>query len=148
MKLYIDIDGVLLGTVDGEPQLSEGAECFIAFVLEKFECYWLTTHCKGSVEPVLSYLRRYSSDDFYSSIQKIKPTSFDVLKTEAIDLSEEFIWIDDSPLNSEIEMLDQHGKLNSWHEVNTYKYPDDLLICLDHLRRLDTRSDDGIAANR
>lgn len=136
MKLYIDVDGVLLGSVDGEVQLAKGAESFIDYVLERFDCYWLTTHCKGSVEPALSYLKGYSTEHFYRSIQKIKPTTFDVFKTEAIDLSEDFIWIDDSPLSAEIEILDKHGKLNSWVEVNTYKYPDDLLACLDHLKGL------------
>ena len=136
MKLYLDIDGVLLGTVDGTPRLANGAGDFIDFVLGKFDCYWLTTHCKGSVEPVWSYLKTYSTDDFYRSIQPIKPTRFDVFKTEAIDLSEPFIWIDDSPLSSEIEILDQHGKLNAWYEVNTYACPDDLLTCLDYLRGL------------
>ena len=87
------------------------------------------------MEPVLSYLRKYSSDEFFRNIKKIKPTSFDVFKTEAIDFSEEFVWIDDSPLSSEIDLLAKHGKLNSWHEVNTYKYPDDLLVCLDNLKR-------------
>ena len=134
--MYIDIDGVLLGTVDGETQLAKGAECFINFVLEKFDCFWLTTHCKGSVKPVLSYLRKYSNDDFYRNIQKIKPTNFGMLKTEALDLADEFIWIDDSPLSAEIEILAKHEKLNSWYEVNTYKYSDDLLICLDRLREL------------
>ena len=138
MKLYLDIDGVLLGTVDGAPRLANGAGDFIDFVLGKFDCYWLTTHCKGSVEPVLSYLKPYSTDEFYSSIQKIKPTNFDVFKTEAINLTEPFIWIDDSPLSSEIEILDQHGKLNAWYEVNTYECPDDLLTCLDYLRGLAT----------
>ena len=136
MKLYIDIDGVLLGSSNGKPQLAKGADRFIDFVLENFDCYWLSTHCKGATDSVLSYLQKYSSADFFEKIQKIKPTNFDVFKTEAIDLSEEFIWIDDSPLSTEIEILDKHGKLSAWHEVNTYQYPDDLLVCLDNLRNL------------
>lgn len=136
MKIYIDIDGVLLGTFDGKTQLSNGAESFIYFVLEHFDCHWLTSHCNGSVEPILSYLRGYSNNEFFRSIQEIKPTRFDVFETEAIDLSEEFIWLDDSPLASEIDILEKHGKLNSWYEVNTYKYPDDLVVCLDNLKKL------------
>jgi hypothetical protein len=56
-KLYLDIGGVLL-TKRNTEAADLGAE-FVDFVTEYFDCYWLTTHCKGSTETALGYLSRY-----------------------------------------------------------------------------------------
>ena len=45
MKLYIDIDGVLLKLRDPHP--AGYAKEFISYIVEHFDCYWLATHCKG-----------------------------------------------------------------------------------------------------
>ena len=44
-KLYIDIDGVLITTKN--PVAPSGIDRFIQFITSNFDCYWLTTHCKG-----------------------------------------------------------------------------------------------------
>ena len=47
-KLYIDIDGVLLK--NREDKAVEGISSFIRFIVSNFDCYWLTTHCKGDAQ--------------------------------------------------------------------------------------------------
>jgi hypothetical protein len=41
------------------------------------------------------YLGRLSSDETKKSMNKIMPTSWRVLKTEAIDFTKDFLWLDD-----------------------------------------------------
>ncbi len=119
-KMYIDVDGVLLGKNDGEVQLSYKAEEFIQFALSNYDCYWLTTHCKGDVGSVLRYLRPYVDDETFRGLGRVKPTTFQVFKTEAINSDEEFIWIEDELLQGEIQWLEDNDKLASWYPVNTY----------------------------
>ncbi|MDF7826000.1 hypothetical protein P4B35_18360 [Pontiellaceae bacterium B12227] len=120
-KMYLDIDGVLLGKNSGEIQLAYRGDEFIRFAVSTFDCYWLTTHCKGDVETALRYLRPYVDDETLRDLGRIKATNFRVFKTEAISSSEEFIWIEDELLGGEINWLKENGKLPSWYPVNTYK---------------------------
>lgn len=53
LKLYLDIDGVLLTTK--HPQAAEDAAKFVAFITGHFDCYWLTTHCQRDAEPAVRY---------------------------------------------------------------------------------------------
>ena len=96
--LYLDVDGVLLGTQDGRTALAAHAEEFIDFILAHFEALWLTTHCNGDAQSVLEYLRPYIRTDLLHKLKAIRPTRFGVLKTEA--LQGDFYWIDDQPLPS------------------------------------------------
>ena len=136
MKLYIDIDGVLLGKYDGVIQLSYGAKGFIDYALMRFDCYWLTTHCRGCNDSVLRYLGAFVDDDLLNKIKEVKPTNFNVLKTESLNKDDEFIWIEDEILYGEFKWLEQNSKLESWYEVNTYKNFHDLERCLDLLKKL------------
>lgn len=133
-KIYIDVDGVLLGKEHNNSSnvvLAEGVNEFIDFVLKHFDCYWLTTHCRGNNRNVLAYLRRFTDDQLHSKLKKIKPTNFDVFKTEALDEKDDFILVDDSLLQGEIDWLEKHSKLESWLQVNTYLNPKGLIICLE-----------------
>jgi ribonucleotide monophosphatase NagD (HAD superfamily) len=47
MKLYFDIDGVLIA--QGRKPANYVAE-FLKIATEKHDCYWLTTHCKDNSE--------------------------------------------------------------------------------------------------
>lgn len=107
-RLYLDIDGVLL--TKRLPRPADGVEGFIAFAVKNFDCYWLTTHCKGSNLTVLKYLKPYFDSEAYSLMATVKPTNWDTLKTEAIDFDSDFYWLDDAPLNIEIKTMCEAGK--------------------------------------
>lgn len=126
--LYLDIDGVLLGrNTDGRATLAKGAEEFIDYAITHYDCYWLTTHCKGDVQTVLDYLNPYCSSRLLEKLRMIKPTNFDTWKTEGIDFSREFIWVDDYLFNAEIEVLDKNGRIDSWIQINTNQDEDALV---------------------
>ena len=116
MKLYLDIDGVLLTTKNTQP--AEYSNEFIDYIISHFDCYWLTTHCKGNTIYALEYLSKYFSQQTIDKLKCIKPTQWDTLKTEAIDLSEEFIWLDDYPFIAEKEFLKVHNCENKLIIVN------------------------------
>ena len=130
-KLYLDIDGVLLGQIsrnDPTIVLAKHINGFLEFSNLHFDCHWLTTHCKDSnIDNVIKYLSKYSDASTIEYFHKIKPTKWDTLKTEAIDFNSDFFWIDDAPLSIEKEILKKHNKLKNLIQINTRKNEDDLL---------------------
>jgi len=128
MNLYLDVDSVLLGKDDpASPAqcLARHAKEFLEFALAHFNCYWLTTHVKdGNARGLLSYLRRYVPDDLMPLLRKISPTHWVTLKTEA--LHGDFYWLDDSPLQIELNWLRGQNLRDRWLHVNVRENPDDL----------------------
>lgn len=123
-KLYLDIDGILL-TKDGKP--AKYLKKFLEHILSEYDVYWLTTHCKGDADYTLNYLSRFLPQDIIELLKKVKPTTFDRLKTEAIDFNSDFLWVDDYLFDSEIKELEKHGVANSWIKVDLKNNPNQLL---------------------
>lgn len=115
-KIYIDIDGVLL-TIK-KPHKAEDSDLFVFFLIENFDCYWLTTHCKGDAKTAVDYLSRYFDDETIQLLKKVKPTNWNTLKTEIIDFSSEFFWIEDNPMRAEIAVLENNSKVDCLIIVN------------------------------
>lgn len=111
-KLYIDIDGVLITAKN--PVAPLGIDYFIQFITSNFDCYWLTTHCKGDSTHCLSYLKDYLSERSISALSHVKPTNWDSLKTEAINFEEPFFWLDDYIFSMEKKILEQVGRIDSF----------------------------------
>jgi hypothetical protein len=109
-KAYLDIDGVIL--TPKNTSKAENLSEFLDVLTGSFDCYWLTTHCKGDSKDVVRYLSKFLDDNLLQKLVVIKPTTWSTLKTEAIDLSNDFLWFDDYPLEAEIEQLKLHGKLD------------------------------------
>lgn len=122
-KLYIDIDGVLLGKKtpdDHEICLASGARDFLVYALWHFDCYWLTSHAnRGDARPALEALKPYGDKVFMEMAKLVKPVTWKTLKTEAIDLKSDFYWLDDQLLQTEREVLEKAGKLDRWIRVDT-----------------------------
>jgi hypothetical protein len=116
-KLYLDVDGVLLTTKN--TRAADRAEDLIDYALSNYDCYWLTTHCRdGNCDQVLSLLAQYFPNDVMGKLKKIKPTKWDTLKTEGIDLKSNFYWLEDYVFEAEKKILDQHCCHNSLILVN------------------------------
>lgn len=106
-RLYIDIDGVLLTARDTRP--ADNAVAFIDFIIENFDCYWLTTHCKGDNRTAIRRLQPYMTKETLAKLSSIKATNWDTLKTEAVDFGSKFFWLEDSPLQYEIKVLKENN---------------------------------------
>ena len=134
IKLYLDIDGVLLTAK--HTQAAPGVEDFINFVTTHFECYWLTTHCKGDNKPALKYLSQFLSPAIISKLQNtVQPTNWDTLKTEAITVTTDFYWLDDQPMQAEIAYLQANGVEHRLLVVNLI-YPGELFAVQADLQHL------------
>lgn len=106
-KLYLNIDGVLL--TNRNPRAADGAIELINFILPKFDCYWLTTHCReNSSANTLRMLASYFPESVIEKLKQIKPTQWNTLKTEAIDFGSDFYWLDDYVLEAEKKELERH----------------------------------------
>ena len=119
-RAYLDIDGVILAN-DGQAALH--ADEFIEHLLGRYDVFWLTTHCRNPGDDPIPMLSRFFADPTLALLKKIQPAYWDVLKTEAIDFSKPFVWIDDDCFDSEREVLMQHDALESWIEVDLAKDP-------------------------
>ncbi len=125
-KLYLDIDGVLLTAK--HTQAAPGVDAFVEFITQHFACYWLTTHCKGDSAPALRYLARFLQPATLEKLrQAVQPTTWDTLKTEAIEVAADFYWLDDSPFQAEIAYLQAHDVADRLVVVNLNR-PDELSV--------------------
>ncbi len=110
MKIYIDIDGVILEKNGTIPDY--GVE-FISFLTTYHDCYWLTTHCRGGSNRTIDYLSKYYSEASIECLKTIQQTDWTTLKTEAIDFKSDFIWLDDYPFESEKIVLQKNHKIKA-----------------------------------
>ena len=116
-KLYLDIDGVIL--TNRNPRATDGAVDLIDFILSRFDCYWLTTHCReNNSTNALIRLALYFPENVIEKLKQIKPTQWNTLKTEAIDFDSDFYWLDDYVLEAEKKELERHECLQNLLLVN------------------------------
>ena len=124
MNIYLDIDGVLLAN---DENLAIGASEFIRYAVDNFDVYWLTTHCmNGDPTHAIEYVQRTTDEDLRPYLEKFKPTTWSLAKTEAIDFGKPFLWFDDDCFSGERITLKEHSTFDSWIEVDLAKYPDQL----------------------
>jgi hypothetical protein len=136
MRLYLDIDGVVLGKRDptsSEVCLAHGAPDLLQLALDIFDPWWLTTHSDGEIAPIVRYLTPHCDDEVMTLVRRIPAAAFRTLKTEAL-VGTDFLWLDDAPLFVERQWLADRGLLDKWIEVNTRRRPHDLDRVLPILR--------------
>lgn len=131
MKLYLDIDGVLLDC--NAATRARGACELIEYVTDEFDCYWLSSHCEGDTEQAIEYLSGYFPPDVIDKLQKVKPTFWEKLKTEGIDYDSNFIWLAHCPLHDEQQVLENFGASESLYCVDL-RNDDELENVLTYLK--------------
>jgi hypothetical protein len=119
-NIYLDIDGVLLAN-DLTP--AKYAPAFIKLILTRFpdSTYWLTTHCQGNAATPVQHIGHLFDADTVALLKQIKPTTWDLAKTRAIDFEKPFLWFDDDLFYEEKQDLLKHGAMDNWIEVNLSK---------------------------
>lgn len=122
MNIYLDIDGVLLSN-DLNP--ANYANEFLRYILEKYpdSTYWLTTHCQGDPEVPMQHIGHLFESDVQQMMKRIKPTTWDLAKTRAIDFTQPFLWFDDDLFHEEKIDLMKNNVMDNWIEVDLYKDP-------------------------
>jgi len=125
MNIYLDIDGVLLAD---DSRRALHAQEFLKLVLEKCpdSTYWLTTHCKGDAATPVKRIGHLFDAEIVALMKLIKPTTWDLAKTEAIDFATPFLWFDDNCFDFEKKVLLQHDAIDNWIKVDLRRNPDQL----------------------
>jgi hypothetical protein len=123
-NLYLDIDGVLLKK-DGTP--AENLVSFLKYATENFNCYWLTTHCDGDATPAFLYLVGKVPQEAAPFLEKIQPTKWKLWKTEGIDFSQDFLWLDDTRFEGEQNALTEKGASDKFVFIDLKANPNQLL---------------------
>lgn len=128
-NIYLGIDGVIL-TKGVVPALH--LDKFLTYILGHYSVSWLSSRCRGSSDYTSKYLSQFLPPETVALTAGIKPTSFQLDKTEAIDFSKEFFWLDGQLFDSEKNTLKKHGEYDSWIELDLIKNPDQLLYLLNN----------------
>jgi len=131
MNIYLDIDGVLLAN---DKQMAIGAEELLLYLLDNHELYWLTTHVKGDTDWVKRYLSDYFPPTILARLDEIRVTNWDTAKSEGIDFSQPFLWLDDDCYPDERAELEQRGVLENWVEIDLAKDPEQLNKVIDSIQ--------------
>jgi len=132
-NIYLDIDGVIL-TRGVMPALH--LDKFLRYILDKYSVFWLTSRCQGESKNVIKYLSQFLFPETVYLLKKIKSTDFRLDKTEAIDFTKRFFWLDDDLFTSEKNTLREHNQYDSWIEVNLIENPNQLLDLISSKFRL------------
>jgi hypothetical protein len=135
VKLYLDIDGVLL-TKNGA--LAEGAETFLQWAIDNHEPHWLSTRTRdGSSRGALRAFHGILETELVRAIQ---PVRWATLKTEALPVwVDGWAWVDDEILHAERAVLVSNDALDRFVQISVNRNPTALLELPEMLRA--TRSE-------
>ncbi len=136
-NIYLGIDGVIL-TRGVVPALH--LDKFLKYILANYSVSWLSSRCQGSSKETAKYLSQFLLPDSVILIKRIKPTTFQLDKTEAIDFSKDFFWLDGQLFDSEKNTLRKHDEYDSWIELDLIKNPNQLLHLINSRLNLQERS--------
>lgn len=59
-------------------------------------------------------------------LDKIKPSVWDEMKTDGINFSEKFIWLDDDLWQDELKVLERHNATDNFILIDLQKNPNQL----------------------
>jgi hypothetical protein len=122
MNIYLDIDGVLL--MD-EKHAAPYADELIQVVLNEYpdSTYWLTTHNWQGENRTKEVLAPHLHPSTVALLDRIKPTVWKEMKTEGIDFSTPFLWLDDDLWPEEQKDLEDNNATDSFIMVDLAKDP-------------------------
>jgi len=123
MNIYLDIDGVLLAN---DKETARHADEFLHAVLEKYpdSTYWLTTHNWKGENRAKEILAPHLDPETVILLDKVKPSEWNELKTDAIDFEQDFLWFDDDLWPNELNVLEKHEAVQNFIMVDLHKDPD------------------------
>lgn len=125
MNVYLDIDGVLLVN---ENNAANYADEFLQAVLAAHpdSTYWLTTHNWRGENRTKEVLAPHLKPETVPLLDKIKPSVWNEMKTDGINFSEKFIWLDDDLWQDELKVLEQHNATDNFILIDLQKNPNQL----------------------
>lgn len=127
--IYLDVDGVILAN---EKHAANYADTFLRYIINNYPVTWLTTHCMDNdPETVMERLQGLLEPDTMELLAEVGGAKWSLWKTEAIDFSKPFLWLDDDCYAEEQEALSSHGVLANWVEIDLSRNENQLKDLLD-----------------
>lgn len=127
MNIYLDIDGTMIHENLAEPKAAEGLIDFL-IALRLHQTFWLTTHCRdGNPDRPREIMKRFVPFELHADIDRIKPTVWDMNKTEGIDWTQDFILFDNDIGHFEAERFKTAGPDQQVVEVDLRSNPKQLI---------------------
>lgn len=122
MNIYLDIDGVLL---INDKHASPHADEFLQHVLTKYpdSTYWLTTHNWQGENRAKDVLAPHLKPETATLLDKVKPSEWKELKTDAINFEEDFLWFDDDLWPDELKVLEDNNATGRFVMIDLQKDP-------------------------
>lgn len=132
MNIYLDVDGVLLAN---DKEAARHADELIQAVVSEYpeSTYWLTTHVWRGENRINQVLAPHLKPETVALLDKIKPTVWNEMKTDGINFSEKFIWLDDDLWEDELKVLEEHDATDNFIMIDLAKNPDQLSDIIDLL---------------
>ena len=123
MNIYLDIDGVLLAN---ENNAAPFADEFLQHILNKYpnSTYWLTTHNWRGENRAIEVLSPCLKPETVELLEKIQPTEWGELKTDAINFEEDFLWFDDDLWPDELKVLEENNATGRMVMIDLNKDPE------------------------
>ncbi len=127
MNIYLDIDGVLLtDSLSDRGNPTPHSLELLNTITDHHTVYWLTTHCHGGENRAPELLYPKFPPEAKAYIDKILPTDWGTWKTDAIDFSEDFLWLDDDVYGTEYTALAKHNCSEKLIKINLQENPEQL----------------------
>lgn len=134
MKVFLDIDGVLLGTDRERPSrlaLADHAVGFLRFVVQRFDVAWIAPQARAGADAAVQHLVRHtplSERELVMQVAaKVRAARWFERRTDALPADGAFVWFDDGPSQEEMAFLKQRKWLDRWQWIDTREEPEDLL---------------------
>lgn len=122
MNIYLDIDGVLL---INDNHASPHADEFLQHILNKYpnSTFWLTTHNWQGENRAKEVLAPHLKPETVVLLDRIKPSEWKELKTDAIDFEQDFLWFDDDLWPEELKVLENNNATGRFVMIDLAKDP-------------------------
>jgi hypothetical protein len=127
MNIYLDIDGVLLtDSLNDRGNPTPHSLELLKALTANHTVYWLTTHCHGGENRAPEHLYPKFPPEAKAYIDKILPADWGSWKTDAIDFSQDFRWLDDDVYEPEYAALTKHNCSDKLIKIDLQVNPEQL----------------------
>jgi len=137
VDIYLDIDGVLLSDSPhdhGNPT-AHSLE-LLKFLTDNYKVFWLTSNCYQGENHITEVLYPKYPEEARVYIDKIIPTNWNRWKTEAIDFSQDFRWLDDDVYDTELAVLAKNNCSDKLVKIDLINNPEQLRDVIAFLETL------------
>jgi len=136
MVLYLDIDGSLIMTTErhlaSNCVIGHGCLEFLQYATRHFECRWLTFHAREGFTNNVSRVFRQAigvnalPKEWLLILDNIKPAPWCLHKTDGIDFTTDFYWLDDAASEYDLRILAARQMSNRLIKAHLNHFASDL----------------------